>query len=177
MAHTSSGQVRYTRKTPYGDGTTQIVLEPLDLMARLAALVAPPRMHLTRYHGVFAPHSKLRAAVTPAHPGSGAAKQPVVDPARPPTPRHVAMSCARCGGKLKVIASIEDPPIIAQILSHLERAAPEQHQPELPLGAHTLEAAPRSSRFFRRPRSPRPRRHAFLLSCMAMKRRGKCVES
>jgi len=31
------------------------VLEPLDLMARLAALVPTPRMHLTRHHGVFAP--------------------------------------------------------------------------------------------------------------------------
>jgi hypothetical protein len=58
-------------KTPYRDGTTHIVLEPLDLMARLAALVPPPRMHLTRYHGVFAPHSKLRAAVTPAGRGKG----------------------------------------------------------------------------------------------------------
>jgi hypothetical protein len=48
MALTSSGHVRYTLKTPYRDGTTQIVLEPLDLMARLAALVPPPRMHLTR---------------------------------------------------------------------------------------------------------------------------------
>jgi len=47
------------------------VLEPLDLMARLVALVAPPRMHLTRYHGVFAPHSKLRSAVTPAHRVTG----------------------------------------------------------------------------------------------------------
>jgi hypothetical protein len=63
MALTLSGQVRYTLKTPYRDGTTHIVLEPLDLLARLAALVPPPRMHLTRYHGVFAPHSKLRAAV------------------------------------------------------------------------------------------------------------------
>jgi hypothetical protein len=41
------------------------VLEPLELMARLAGLVPPPRMHLTRCHGVFAPHSELRAAVTP----------------------------------------------------------------------------------------------------------------
>jgi hypothetical protein len=64
---TASGQVSYTLKTPYRDGTTHIVLEPLDLMARLAALVPPPRMHLTRFHGLFAPHSKLRAAVTPAH--------------------------------------------------------------------------------------------------------------
>ena len=72
MALTSSGHVRYPLKTPYRDGTTHVVIEPLDFMARLAALVPPPRMHLTRYHGVFAPHSKLRAAVTPAHRGMGA---------------------------------------------------------------------------------------------------------
>jgi ribosomal protein S27E len=57
LALTASGQVRYTLKTPYRDGTTHIVLEPLDLMARRAALVPKPRMHLTRYHGMFAPHS------------------------------------------------------------------------------------------------------------------------
>ena len=59
LALTSTGQVRDQLKTPYRDGTTHIVLDPLDLMARLAALVPPPRMHLTRFHGVFAPHSKL----------------------------------------------------------------------------------------------------------------------
>ena len=94
LALTASGQVRYTLKTPYRDGTTHIVLEPLDLMGRLAALVPPPRMHLKRFHGVFAPHSLLRAVVTPAHRGTGAANQPAADPARPPTPRHVAMSWA-----------------------------------------------------------------------------------
>jgi hypothetical protein len=151
MALTSSGHVRYTLKTPYRDGTTQIVLEPLDLMARLAALVPPPRMHLSRFHGVFAPHSKLRAAVTPARRGIGALKQPAAcDEAPPPTPRHVAMNwarrlkrvfgidieaCARCGGKLAIIASIEEPRVIARILAHLQRTAPEQYQPELPLGA------------------------------------------
>jgi hypothetical protein len=41
LALTASGQVRYTLKTPYRDGTTHLVLEPLDLMARLAALVPP----------------------------------------------------------------------------------------------------------------------------------------
>ena len=76
LALTASAHVRFALKTPYRDGTTHIVLEPLDLMARLAARVPPPRMHLTRFHGVFAPHSKLRAAVTPAHRGMGAAKQP-----------------------------------------------------------------------------------------------------
>ena len=76
LALTASDHVRYALKSPYRDGTTHIVLEPLDLMARLAALVPPPRMHLTRLHGVFAAHSKLRAAVTPAHRGTGAARQP-----------------------------------------------------------------------------------------------------
>jgi hypothetical protein len=149
LALTASGQARYALKTPYRDGTTHIAVEPLDLMARLAALVPPPRMHLTRFHGVFAPHSKLRAAVTPAHRGIGAAPPPT-DPARPPTPRHVAMSwarrlkrvfgieiegCVRCGGPLRIIASIEEPGVIAKILSYLERTAPEPYPTELPLGA------------------------------------------
>ncbi len=40
-------------KTPYSDGTTHVVLEPLDFIARLAALVPRPRVNLTRCHGVF----------------------------------------------------------------------------------------------------------------------------
>jgi Putative transposase len=52
LALTSSGQVRYTLKTAYRDGTTHVMMEPLDFMARLAALVPPPRMHLTRVFGI-----------------------------------------------------------------------------------------------------------------------------
>jgi hypothetical protein len=43
--------------------------------------------------------------------------------------------CSGCGGELKIIASIEEPEVIAKILAHLEKAAPDQFQPELPLGA------------------------------------------
>jgi hypothetical protein len=68
------------------------VLEPLDRMARLAALVPPLRMHLRRFHGAFAPQSKRRAAVTPARRGMGCAKPPPADPAKPPMSRHVPMS-------------------------------------------------------------------------------------
>jgi hypothetical protein len=114
LALSASGQVRDTLKTPYRDGTTHVVLEPLDLMARLAALVPPPRR------------------------GRGAKPSPV-EPGKPPTPRHVAMSwaqrlkrvfgieidtCQRCGGTLRIVASIEQPEVIAKILSHLERTAP-----------------------------------------------------
>ncbi len=38
------------------------------------------------------------------------------------------------GGKLKVIASIEEPAVIAKILAQLEKMAPDHDQPELPLG-------------------------------------------
>ena len=33
------------------------------------------------------------------------------------------LTCADCGGALKVIASIEDPAVIKQILAHLNRRA------------------------------------------------------
>jgi hypothetical protein len=43
--------------------------------------------------------------------------------------------CARCGGKVNVIASIEEPQVIARILAHLEKTVPDQHPADLPLGA------------------------------------------
>lgn len=54
--------MRYQLKTPYRDGTTHVIFEPLDFIARLAALVPKPRVNLTRFHGVFAPNSRHRAA-------------------------------------------------------------------------------------------------------------------
>ena len=63
------GKISYELKTPYKNGTTHVVFEPLDFIARLAALVPKPRFHLTRYHGVFAPNSKHRGIVTSEHIG------------------------------------------------------------------------------------------------------------
>ena len=40
-------------------------------ISRLVSLVPKPRINLTRFHGVFAPHSKYRALVTPAKRGTG----------------------------------------------------------------------------------------------------------
>jgi hypothetical protein len=53
LAITTYGKVRYQLKTPYRDGTTHVIFEPLDFIARLAALVPKPRVNLTRFHGVF----------------------------------------------------------------------------------------------------------------------------
>ena len=71
LSITRNGQVRYELKTPYRNGTTHVIFEPLDFIARLVALVPKPRVNLTRFHGVFAPNSKYRARVTPAKRGKG----------------------------------------------------------------------------------------------------------
>jgi hypothetical protein len=65
LSLSSNGNVRYELKTPYRDGTTHVIFEPLDFIAKLAALVPPPRANLTRFHGVFVPNSRYRDRVVP----------------------------------------------------------------------------------------------------------------
>ena len=72
MQCNSAGQVLLKLKTPWCDGTTHIVMSPLEFMQRLAALVPRPRLHLIRFHGVLAPNAKLRPMVVPAGPGEAA---------------------------------------------------------------------------------------------------------
>ncbi|MBP7588522.1 MAG: transposase [Thermoanaerobaculia bacterium] len=64
----AAGQVELKLKTPWRDGTTHLVLSPLEFMQRLAALVPRPRLHLIRFHGVLAPNAKLRPIVVPKAP-------------------------------------------------------------------------------------------------------------
>ena len=49
LSLTSTGKVRYELKTPYRNGTTHVIFEPIDFIARLAALVPKPRVNLTRF--------------------------------------------------------------------------------------------------------------------------------
>jgi len=140
LSLTAQGKVRYELKTPYRDGTTHVIFEPLDFIAKLAALVPKPRVNLTRFHGVFAPNSKHRVQVTPAKRGKGnKGKVPNETPDQTPAERRASMTwaqrlkrvfnidietCRECGGAVKVIACIEDPVVIEKILTHLyEKAA------------------------------------------------------
>jgi hypothetical protein len=54
-----TGQVVLQLKSAYKDGTTHIVMEPLEFMERLATLVPRPRLHLIRFHGVLAPERQV----------------------------------------------------------------------------------------------------------------------
>ena len=58
------GRLVYRMKRPRG-GSLWLVLEPDELLAKLATLVPPPRVHGMRYHGVFAPNAKGRGRAVP----------------------------------------------------------------------------------------------------------------
>lgn len=49
---------------PGPGGGVSLMLTPLELIDRLAALIPPPGRHRHRYYGVLAPNAALRAAVT-----------------------------------------------------------------------------------------------------------------
>ena len=81
----AAGQVVLKLKTAWRDGTTHLVMSPLEFMQRLAALVPRPRLHLIRFHGVLAPNAKLRALVVP---------QELEPPAQAAPPAVCEASCA-----------------------------------------------------------------------------------
>ncbi len=134
------GQVVLKLKSAWRDGTSHLVMEPLEFMQRLAALVPRPRLHLIRFHGVLAPIAKLRSKVVPKSESATAHAEE--HPCALSAP--VRMSWARmlkrvfdidiehcaCGGKLKFLAMIEQPDVIEKILTHLGLA--EQPPPIAP---------------------------------------------
>jgi len=137
LSLTPNGNIRYQLKTPYRDGTTHVIFEPLDFIARLAALVPKPRVNLTRYHGVFAPNSRYRGRVTKAMRGRGGRRPATGIPEEPTlVERRASMTwaqrlkrvfhidietCRDCGGAVRIIACIEDPVVIEKILTRLDK--------------------------------------------------------
>ncbi len=156
----STGKVLYTLKTPYRDGTTQVAFDPIDFVARLAALAPKPRINLTRYHGVLAPNHRWRGLVTTAKRGKGV-KRIASTEIRSPAERHAAMNwaqrlkrvfsidievCGRCGGSVRVIACIEDQNIVDRILAHLRDR--EHDIPTVPLLTPPTRAPPETLPLF-----------------------------
>ena len=70
LSVTAEGMVAYRLRKPWNPEQTHRVMTPMQFMARLAALVPPPRHPLIRFHGVFAPHSAWRSSVVPVCPGA-----------------------------------------------------------------------------------------------------------
>ena len=132
---TRNGRVRYELKTPWRNGTTHVIFEPLDFISRLVALVPKPRVNLTRFHGVFAPNSKSRSKVTPTRRDKRKKCHSAGEADQTSAEKRASMTwakrlkrvfnieietCSGCGGDVRIIASIEDPAVIRTILAHLD---------------------------------------------------------
>jgi hypothetical protein len=65
LSLTPEGMVAYRLRNPRRPAQTHRIMTPLQFMARIAALVPPPRCPSIRFHGVFAPHSSWRKIVVP----------------------------------------------------------------------------------------------------------------
>jgi hypothetical protein len=57
------GTVKLKLKTPWHDGTSHLLLTPSEFLEKLSAVVPPPRAHLVKWGGVFAPNSPLRPKI------------------------------------------------------------------------------------------------------------------
>ena len=132
-------QLVYRLSKPRLDGCTALRLTPLELIDRLAALIPPPRRHRHRYHGVLAPNAPYRAQVSalgraanPPAPPPLAAQASTANPSPRPASARIAWAlllariyacfpllCPQCGGTMRIIAFITEPPAIKAILTHL----------------------------------------------------------
>ena len=134
LSEMENGLISYRLKKPWTDGTTHVVFSPLEFMEKLAALVPPPRIHLTRFHGILAPHSKWRSFVVPEKPEEMPSKDGDLDAGADPPVKPKRMSwakllsrvfaidtesCDHCGGQMKIIAAVMSALAIESILRHL----------------------------------------------------------
>jgi len=151
-------RILLTLKTPWADGTRHLLFAPMELLEKLAALTPRPRINLILYHGVLAPHARWRARViaygmspapaplTPNRPSDACDDAP-----RPAKPRHWAwanlmrrafdldvLACPRCGGRLRLLGTIEDPAAIRAILDSLAASTERADRAPPP---NTLEPA------------------------------------
>ncbi len=130
LSLTQAGNICYELKTPYRSGTTHVIFDPLDFISKLAALIPAPRVNLTRFHGVFAPNSEYRASIVK----QSSDKKSTDEEVKTEGEKRAAMTwaarlkrvfnidiqvCEACKGRAKVIACIDDPVVIDQILTHL----------------------------------------------------------
>jgi hypothetical protein len=150
LTRTRGGEVVLQLTTPYLDGTTHLVMTPLEFLQRLAALVPRPRLHLIRFHGVLAPNATLWAQIVPGEPehATDTADEHGNTPYASTQARlswaqllkrvfEIDMaSCPQCGGPLTIIAAIEDPAVMAKILTHL--GLPTRAPPRIPAQLCTL---------------------------------------
>ena len=117
----------YQFRRSWSDGSTALLLDPLELLERLAALVPPPRRPLLAYHGVLAPRAEWRSAIIPKPAPDGAsADAGARSPGRWPWARLLrrvfaiqVLVCERCGGARRILGAMTEPHAVRRTLTAL----------------------------------------------------------
>ena len=134
------GRVVYRLSRPWSDGTRAVLFAPHDFLARLCALIPPPRFHMLRYHGVFAARASMRGEIVGiANPDDAAPAQLSLFEERDlPCPREPELKtrssrtpwpsllrrvfavdiarCPRCAAAMRVLEVLTDLDAIARVL-------------------------------------------------------------
>jgi len=135
------GRVSYKLRHRWRNGATHVLFEPLDLVAKLAALVPPPRFNLVRYQGVLAPGARWRKSVVPSggDPGSERGccerKREGIEGGQEGSRVHGrnyswaellkrvfeidVLECPECGGRMRILCAVNPPDAIRKILDCL----------------------------------------------------------
>ena len=141
---TPDGKVKYELRKVLS-GRSHITLDPDAFVRRLASLIAPPWLNLTRFHGVFSANSKHHQAVKALVPKPVSLLEQIpedlkqlgfeqTDPVPAPLPKPLRIKwgdllrrtfadvlvCPKCEGSMRLVATIEERDVIEKILSHLE---------------------------------------------------------
>ena len=130
LALDPAGRVVIALRRPLRNGRAELTFTPVDFLRRLATLIPPPHRHLTRYHGVFAPHHHLRAAVVATVSSTASddsTKHRPLDRKRrlawAALMKRVFASdvlvCDRCAGPMRIIAVLPEGDACRAMLHHL----------------------------------------------------------
>jgi len=129
LTESAHGQLLFELAHPRADGTTHLLLEPLELIEKIALLIPPPRFHTLRFHGVLGPRAAWRSAVIPRRHDAvdegppAAGRSEGTGPRAEPSPGSLGsqsessiwaallrrvfaldvFQCPRCGGRRRIV--------------------------------------------------------------------------
>jgi hypothetical protein len=131
----ADGRVVVELKKGWRDGTSHLLFEPIEFLEKLAAITPRSAVNLLIYHGVLAPHARWRHQLVRygrpvpdpnAHQGEAGPRSAGASPhswAWATLMRRVfdldVLACPRCGGRLRLIATVQDTGAVRTILAHL----------------------------------------------------------